>query len=252
MNAATRLVASFVDAFRRPILRRRLDRVVVETVAGIPLVVLREVFNPVVFRSGRFLAESLGAGLAGAAGHGLRALDLGTGSGVGALFAARAGYAVTAVDVNPEAVRCVRINALLHHLEDRIEALEGDLFEPVRGRRFDLVLFNPPFFRGEPGHRLDAAWRSLDVLERFAAGLDEVLAPGGRALVVLSSHGEGESLLAGLAARGMRLAVSAERDFGGEVLRLHSVSAAAAPDTAAEPAATSAPAAGALREASHR
>jgi len=227
MNAATRLLSSLVDAVRRPALRRRLDRVVVETVRGVPLVVLPEVFNPVVFRSGRFLAEALADGVVTqqprAAGEAPRALDLGTGSGIGALFAARAGYAVTAVDLNPEAVRCARANALLNGLEDRIEVLRGDLFAPVMGRRFDLVLFNPPFFRGEPRRLRDAAWRSLDVPERFAAALPEHLAPEGRALVLLSSHGDEAGLLAALEARGMELSVAAARDFGAEVLRLHAV-----------------------------
>lgn len=229
MNAATRLLSSLVDAVRRPVLRRRLDRVVVETVRGVPLVVLPEVFNPVVFRTGRFLAEALEDGTGGAApppeapGGPPRALDLGTGSGVGGVFAARAGYAVTAVDVNPEAVRCARINALLNGLEDRLEVLHGDLFAPVAGRRFELVLFNPPFFRGEPARWRDAAWRSRDVLERFAAALPRHLAPEGRALVVLSNHGEGASLLEALEDQGMELEVSAVRDFGGEVLRLHAV-----------------------------
>ena len=43
---------------------------------------------------------------------------------------------------------------ILHRLEDRIEAREGDLFAPVAGETFDLILFNPPFFRGEPRSRL--------------------------------------------------------------------------------------------------
>ncbi len=62
------------------------------------------------------------------------------------------GYArrVVAVDINPAAVRCAQINALLNQLEQRIEVRRGDLFAPVAGERFDLVLFNPPFLRGAP------------------------------------------------------------------------------------------------------
>ena len=104
----------------------------------------------------------------GQMGSGGSALDMGTGSGVGAIFAARRGYRVVAVDINPQAVRCARINTLLNRLEERIEVRRGDLFEPVRGERFDLVLFNPPFFVGEPRSDLDRAWRGREVLERFA------------------------------------------------------------------------------------
>jgi release factor glutamine methyltransferase len=184
--------------------------------------VLPEVFNPVLFRSGPFLAQAV-ARLAPAAGTGRRALDMGTGSGVGAVFAARAGYDVVAVDINPEAVRCARINALLSHLEEQVEVREGDLFGPVAGERFDLVLFNPPYFRGMPKDRLDHAWRGVDVLERFAAGLPDALTAGGRALVVLSTDGDAAGLLCALERNGLRHRAAARRDLGNEVLTLYEV-----------------------------
>jgi methylase of polypeptide subunit release factors len=71
-------------------------------------------------------------------------LDLGTGSGVLALlFAAHCGR-VTAVDVNTRALMFARFNARLNEIPD-IELLEGSWFEPVAGRRFDLILANPPY-----------------------------------------------------------------------------------------------------------
>ena len=73
---------------------------------------------------------------------------MGTGSGVCAVFAARHAHRVVAVDINPGAVRCAALNALLNHVEARIEVRQGDLFAPVARERFDLVLFNPPFFVG--------------------------------------------------------------------------------------------------------
>ena len=219
MNPLTRRLALLGHRVRRPLLRRRLGRVVVEHLDGVPLVVLPQVFNPVLFRTGALLARAVPA----SPREGARALDLGTGSGSGAVFAARNGYRVTAVDLNPEAVRCARINALLNRLEDRIEAREGDLFAPVAGERFDLILFNPPFFRGAPGGPLDLAWRGTDVLERFAAGLDAALEDGGAALVVLSTDGEGDALLADLGRRGFVIATADRRDLGNEVVTVHAV-----------------------------
>ena len=67
---------------------------------------------------------------------------------------------------------------------------EGDLFAPVQGERFDLVLFNPPFLPGQPRDQFERALWSTDVLERFGAGLREHLAEDGAALVVLSSLAE--------------------------------------------------------------
>ena len=222
-NVVRRLVSNAVDSLRRPLLRRRLGRLVVEEVAGVPLVVLPDVFNPRIFRTGEMLAETIAA-LPWEAASVPRVLDLGTGSGVGSIFAALRGWSVVAVDINPEAVRCCRVNALMHGLEEQVEVHLGDLFAPVAGERFDLVLFNPPYFRGDPSSPLDAAWRGRNVLERFAAALPKHLNPGGRALLMLSSHGDCDALLEALRVRGMANEIAARRDFGNEVLTLYTTS----------------------------
>jgi len=72
-------------------------------------------------------------------------LDLGTGSGILSLGASRFSDAVVATDLNRRAVDCARFNARLNGVEN-IEVLAGDCFAPVNGRRFDLILSNPPFF----------------------------------------------------------------------------------------------------------
>lgn len=72
-------------------------------------------------------------------------LDLGTGSGILSLGAAKFSDTVVATDLNERAVSCARFNARLNGIEN-IETLAGDCFAPVAGRRFDLILSNPPFF----------------------------------------------------------------------------------------------------------
>jgi HemK-related putative methylase len=221
MGSFARSVAAAAYRCWRPVVRRRLGRTVLEWVDGVPLVVLPEVFNPKVFRTGVWLARAVAALPApDRSATAPRALDMGTGSGIGAVFAARRGYRVTAVDVNPHAVRCARLNAALNGLEERIEVRLGDLFAAVEGERFDLVLFNPPFFRGAPRGPLDAAWRSQDVIERFAAGLPAALAPRGRALLLLSSAGGADDALAAHAPPGLRLAPLSRRGFAGETVTL--------------------------------
>lgn len=212
-----RLVTTASLPLQRVVLRRRLGRLVCEEVQGIPLVVLPEVFNPAVFRSTDVFVRALRARVGPAGPAGGCALDMGTGTGVLAVAAAQLGYTVVAVDINPEAVRCARINALLNHAEQAIDVREGDLFEPVAGGQFDLVLFNPPFFAGEPTSDLDKAWRSPDVLERFGAGLPAVLAADGHALVSLSSHGGQERTTAALRGAGLVLSTAFVADLGNEV-----------------------------------
>lgn len=230
MTTLRRRVIRFFISLKIPWLRRRVGRLVLERIDDVPLVVLPEVFNPVVFRTTVFFARVLAAlpdlKCVRQMSHGREpsALDLGTGSGALAIFTARRGYGVVAVDINPEAVRCARINAMLNGLERRIDVVEGDLFGPIPGERFDLITFNPPFYRGKPKNALDAAWRGADVFERFAAALPAHLKPEGRALVLLSTDGDAEGMLNALRANRLVVTPFSERDYGNEVMTIYQVS----------------------------
>jgi HemK-related putative methylase len=202
---------------KRPFLLPRVRKHRLESVRGVPLLVWPDVLNPVVFRSGNYFAEII-ATLPYTNG---RALDVGTGSGVCAIFAARRGYRVIAVDINPEAVRCAKINCLLNSVDSQVDVRQGDLFDQVHGERFDLVMFNPPFFRGEPKNLFDMSWRSRDVMERFAASLADILTDQGQALIVLSTDGDCGSLVAALQASGFSLAVAGQRNFGNEIMTVY-------------------------------
>jgi HemK-related putative methylase len=197
--------------------RHRHEGVVLERVGGLPLLVVPGVLNPNLMRTGAFFAAQLGPGLIPPDSD---VLDMGTGSGVCAVAAAKHACCVVAVDINPAAVRCARINALLNGLEDRIDVRAGDLFAPLNGRRFDVVLFNPPFIRAAALNDADRAWRSLDVAERFAAGLGAHLKPAGFALLLLSTYGDAGQYIRELQQRNFAVAPLAEREFVNEKLTL--------------------------------
>ena len=203
--------------------RHRYGRLVLERVNGRPLLVLPEVFNPALFASGALLAREISR-RGELLPPGSRVLDLGTGSGIGAIAAAGRAQAVVASDINPQAVRCARINVLLNQVEQRVEVRCGDLFAPLRpGERFDVVLFNPPYYRGQPRSPLDQAWRSLDVIERFACDLPAALAPGGWGLVVLSSDGERAAFLQAFRTQGLSYELVAGQDLLNETLSVYRV-----------------------------
>src|SRR5438270_327403 len=73
-----------------------------------------------------------------------RALDVGTGSGVQALLAARHAREVVATDVNPRALAYAELNAALNGFTN-LECRAGSMFEPVAGETFDLITCNAPF-----------------------------------------------------------------------------------------------------------
>lgn len=199
------------------VLDRRHGRLVIESIDGLSLLVLPGVFNPVLFRSGRIMAEVIGRlDLSG-----MKVLDLGTGSGVGALFAAKKGAEVVAVDINPDAVRCAQINALLNNMAGDITVMEGDLFAPVSGQRFDLVLFNPPYYRGRPENYPDYAWRGEVIFERFTGQLAAHLLPGSRCLIILSTDGNGDQLLAQLGQAGFDVTPMAHKNLINEIFTVY-------------------------------
>jgi HemK-related putative methylase len=198
--------------------RRRHNRLVVEYVGGRPFLILPEVFNPTLFLSSEFMVRSLDEELVP---RGCRLLDMGTGSGVGAIFAARWAATVTAVDVSPAAVRCARINALLNDVAERVTVCQGDLFEPLPGQRFDAILFNPPYFRGQPRTLLDGAFQGADVVERFTDALPHHLSPGGWALVLLSSAGDEKRFLGLWHEAGLAVTAVAKERHLSETLTLY-------------------------------
>ena len=82
-----------------------------------------------------------------------RALDLGTGCGVQSLHLARHAREVVATDLNPRALVLARLTADLNGVE--VDLRHGDLYAPVAGERFDLVVTNPPYVLSPPtGERL--------------------------------------------------------------------------------------------------
>ncbi|MEX1184831.1 MAG: methyltransferase [Gemmatimonadota bacterium] len=201
--------------------RHRHERLVLEHAAGIPIVVLPGVLNPKLFWTGELLAQVFQTAppLPGAS-----VLDMGTGSGIGAVAAARLGARVVAVDISASAVRCARINALLNDVDARIDVRHGDLFAPVAGERFDVVLFNPPYHPGEPRDEMESAFRAADVPVRFARALPAHLAePDGHALVLLSSLGDAAAFLDAFHAAGLIVESVAEQRHPGELLTVHRV-----------------------------
>ena len=195
--------------------RRRRDWML-ERFGSAPLLVSPQVLHPRLMRSGVFFADAIPAFVPA----GAEVLDMGTGSGICALAAAARARCVTAVDINPAAAHCARINVLLNRLDDRVQVLQGDLFAPVHGERFDVVLFNPPFKAGAPRDEADRAWRAGDVAERFAAGLRAHLAPAGFALVVLSTYGEGGAYLRQFQRQNLAVELLTQRRFVNERLSL--------------------------------
>lgn len=119
------------------------------------------------------------------------ALDLGCGCGIQTLYLLRHADRVTATDVSERALAFTAFNAALAAVgPDRLELLAGSLLEPVAGRRFDLIVTNPPFVLTPPAVReaglplMEYRDAGRPVLPGLVAGLGEHLGAGAAAVVL--------------------------------------------------------------------
>ena len=135
-------------------------------------------------------------------------MDIGTGSGILALLAARSGARVTAVDINQVAVECASENARRNGLADRVTVAVSDVFDQVPADlRFDLVITNPPFYSRAPQSVPDRAFTAgvgNAFFSSLAEGLPGRLKEGGVLMMIQSSDADFEPIARMFEARGMR------------------------------------------------
>ncbi len=171
------------------ILARRSTRVA--RAAGFRLTVRPTVFHPRYFISSERFAEFIdGLDL-----RGKDVIDVGTGTGILALAAARAGAKkVIAADINPNAALNAAENGRANGFGDRVVGLCSNLLSALAPRPlFDVILSSPPKHAGEPRSLADRGWHAGPAYRDVAALFDqsrERLKPDGRLYVMVSSDSD--------------------------------------------------------------
>jgi release factor glutamine methyltransferase len=166
--------------------RRKLAKSDRVTLLGFSLTVPPGVFHPGLFFSTKILAAYVGSLKL----DGLDVLEMGCGSGLVSLVAASQGARVVSADINPAAVECTDLNAAENGFAGRIEVVHSDLFRNLpAGRKFDMILWNPPFYPKNPRDDASFAWNAGEeycILRRFAVEAPAYLRPGGIILLILT------------------------------------------------------------------
>ena len=153
-------------------------------------------------------------------------LDMGTGSGIQAITAALSGAKeVWAADVNPVAVECAKENAAKN--KAKINVVESNLFEKVPEKKFDLIVFNPPYLPSD-GMNDDLRWsgglEGVEIILEFFSRVGAFMSKSAEVLFIYSSHANPERLKRALADWGFKLKIVSKKHIFFEDIYLGSVS----------------------------
>lgn len=156
-----RIARFFTTIFYKPLLVQWLSKERSYNYQGIRLAVHPQVFHPGFFFSTKLLLRHL----SGFTLHGKSFLELGAGSGLISISAARSGARVTASDINPVATDYLRQNARSNQVQ--VTVIHSDIFGNIPKGTFEFVAINPPYYFRKPADWKQYAWNCGENGEYF-------------------------------------------------------------------------------------
>ncbi len=159
--------------------------------------------------------------------EGQSVLEIGTGSGIVAMYASKLTDEITVTDINFDACRLAEKNFRENGIEN-IEILFGNMFEPVKNRKFDVILFNTPYLPTEDGEVLedtinyafDGGLNGRKVIDVFLNEVGNHLNEGGIVQLIQSSLSGNEETLDMLDKSGFIAEIAASEHFFFEEITL--------------------------------
>lgn len=122
-------------------------------------------------------------------------LEMGCGSGLVSIVAAKHNAKVFAADIFPLAVSCTKNNAQKNQVE--ISTIESDLFQSIPQQTFDIIAVNPPYYKKKPATPDQFAWycgENLEYFERFFQQAKTFVDSSSRIIMVLSDECDVEGI----------------------------------------------------------
>lgn len=151
---------------------------------------------------------------------GMKILDMGCGTGIQGITAAKNGAIVTCIDINKDALDITKKNSEIENV--KIEVVESDLFKNVNGK-FNLIIFNPPYLPGTEYLDLDGGKKGYEIAIRFLNQSKDYLKKGGRILLLISSLTNQEVVEKKLENLGFRYRVVSSKKLSWESLFVYLV-----------------------------
>jgi release factor glutamine methyltransferase len=113
-------------------------------------------------------------------------LELGAGSGLLSIYAAKNGASVVATDINPISIECINLNAEENAVE--VKTILSDVFDNVSPQHFDYILINPPYYRKKPSSFREYAWycgENGEYFQKLFKGLADFVDEDSEVIMVL-------------------------------------------------------------------
>jgi release factor glutamine methyltransferase len=182
-----------VSAFLIPLTRWYLQKKRKYSYRGANVIVLPGVFHPGFFYSTKFLVDFL----LSQSIQNKFLLELGCGTGLISVVAAKAGATVTASDLNQKAIENTILNAQRNQV--LINTVHSDLFDNVEKRTFDWIIINPPYYQGAPKNEEELAWycgENFDYFQKLFYSLGSYMDNVTQVIMVLTLGSELERIFA--------------------------------------------------------
>lgn len=176
------LVKYIVGSTYKPLLVKYLSKTRAYSYKGIYLEVPPQVFHPGFFYSTKLLLRYISKEYLDQKSL----LELGAGSGLLSIYAAKNGAKVVASDISPISVQCVRANSAENSVD--ITTVQSDVFENIPRQGFDFILINPPYYKKNPTSVADYAWYCGEKGEYFQSlfqNLDNYVHENSKVIMVL-------------------------------------------------------------------
>lgn len=147
-------------------------------------------------------------------------LEIGTGSGIVAINASTLAKLVIATDINYDALKLAEKNVKINEIKN-IDLCFGNLFEPVKNKKFDLILFNPPYLPTEKddileddlNHAFDGGIDGMKVITPFINQVKDYLKCGGKVQMIHSSLSKIQETATQLEKIGFEVEITAHERF---------------------------------------
>ena len=180
-----KLLNKILNHTYKPLLERYLQKDRKYTYKSVKLNIYKDVFHPGFFYSTKYVVNYL-------ANINLTDklfLEVGCGSGMISIFAAKQNAKVTAVDISPIAQKCASENANANNV--KINVILSDMFDALPNKSFDYIMITPPYFKKNPVSFAEHAWyagENLQYFDKLFTGLKKVANKNSQVFMVLADN----------------------------------------------------------------